>query len=97
MISAWIIGIALCLLCLWLLKNSDTEPSSYYDKPRPALRMWLVLVFALGATTPIGSLITGIIGIVVVGMAYLSDVIQWRRTKPFSESKLGKFLNKEIV
>ena len=89
---AQIVGIVLCLFNLWLLKNSETV--EYLKKSKPVLKMWMVLIIVPCMFIPLLGLALALILSIIIWLAYPCNIIKLR--KPFSETKLGKFFNKEI-
>lgn len=97
MIIAWIIGLLLSLLGIWLLKGSIKPAFVWYgrvERPeRPILRMWLLILLLIGSIIPIISILEGTSIITVWAIAtYLEE--DWEFTK--ENNKLIQFLNKPI-
>ena len=97
MITAWIIGLLLSLLGIWLLKGS-IRPASMWcgrvERPeRPILRMWLLILLLIGSMIPGVGIIEGLSIITVWAVATYVDKV-WEFTK--GDNKLLQFLNKPI-
>lgn len=88
MIIPYIIGVLLSLLCIWILKNSRSWITN-----KPVLRMWQALLLIISALIPIWNFAVGIVILIVIGIAYLTDDLEWKDSK---SSWLGSFLNKRI-
>lgn len=55
--------------------------------------MWQALLLIISALIPIWNFAVGIAILIVIVMAYLTDDLEWKDSKP---SWLGSFLNKRI-
>lgn len=96
MIVVWIIGLLLCFLGIWLLKNSRIPAYTWCGEvrpERPVLKMWVLLSLIIPAIIPIISIIEGIIVIIRWGIAVYGEG-DWKFTK--EDNKVLRFLNKPI-
>ena len=93
MIVAWLIGFLICLLDIWILKNSRTVSLWTKEDARPVLKMWMVLVLIISNVVPVVNCIVSGAILIATGIAYLVDDMQWCDSKP---SRIISFLNKDI-
>lgn len=95
MIIAWIIGLLLSLLGIWVFKNSRkiTWRNGEIIDREPVLKVWSLLLLLLPAIVPLVNIFEFIIMIV---WWYLSvyNVHDWEFVK--KDNKLIQFLNKPI-
>ena len=94
MIIAWIIGVLLCLLGIWLLKGTRRDKrDDYYRKigTEPVLKMWQLLFTIVLGLIPIMGIIIGVSLIIVWTFGICND---WEYVRP--PGRLLKFLNKPI-
>lgn len=97
MIIAWIIGLFLSLLGIYLLKGSrHSDKRNYYGQvvtpSKPILKVWSLLLLLLGAIMPIFNIGIGLF-IIVFWYNYVYIDKDWVCTKG---SKIISFLNKPI-
>lgn len=59
----------------------------------PVLRMWQALLLIISALLPMWNFVIGLSILIVIGIAYLTEDLEWKNYKP---SWLGSFLNKRI-
>ena len=86
MIIAWIIGLVLGFLGIWILKNSR-------ECGEPALKIWHALLLGGSALIPWWNIVIGLIVLISIGIVYGLYDLEWKDTKP---SKLITFLNRKI-
>lgn len=88
MITLSVIGIFLCILCIWILKNSRKNHE-------PVLKMWWVLGIGISALIPVWNLILGLSILPTIGIAYLAEELRWKTNKGVP-NKFRVFLNRTI-
>lgn len=86
MIIAWIIGLVLSLLDIWILKNSREDGE-------PTLKMLHALLLGGSALIPWWNLVIGLATLMFIGITYYSFELEWKETK---SSKFITFLNRKI-
>lgn len=60
---------------------------------KPVLRMWHALLLIISALIPIWNFVVGLSILIVTGVAYIMEDLEWKDSKP---SWLWSFLSKEI-
>lgn len=94
MITAWIIGLLLSFLGIWLLKNSRHTKSWRHSKDgEPVLKMWVLIPLVIGSIIPGLSIIEGLSVIIWWGIEICLEN-DWKFTQ--TDNKVVKFLNKPI-
>lgn len=81
----YIIGLLVCLLCIFILKNTVDNYTN-----QPILKIWILLVLIVSSLTPIFNLIIGIIILLIIILSYLAEGFKLKN------NKIGNFLNKKI-
>ena len=87
----FIIGMFLCFLSIWILKNSRTY-SDDDDELVPILKIWHVVVLTISALIPVLNAIVGVTVTILIGIAYI--LFELKMKKP--SNKLLSILNKRI-
>lgn len=97
MIVAFIIGVILTLLVIWILKGTRTVPSCSWGKPakgeEPILKVWSVLLLLLAAVIPLINIIVAVVMLIVWAIQIWCED-DWKYIRP--KGKIAKFLNKPI-
>lgn len=85
MIIAWIIGLILCIVTIYLLKHTvDYRNNSI-------LKVWHLLILLIVAIIPVINIAIGFITIVILIMHYHEQFYKFR-----GNNKIWNFLNKRI-
>ena len=94
MIIAWIIGLLLGFLGIWLLKNSRHTKSWRHPKGgEPVLKMGALILLIISTVVPILNIMLGFTVIIWWAIStYCTD--DWEFTQ--TDNKIIKFLNKPI-
>lgn len=91
---AWLIGIILCFLGIWFLKNS--RQTQRWNNPKggqPILKMWILIFLLICAVIPIVNLIAGLATIIWwIIETYGEEDLEFTK----SDNKIVQFLNKSI-
>lgn len=100
MMIAWIIGLILSLLGIYLFKGSRTpDKKDYYGKVTrpggPILKVWSLLLYLLGALVPIFNILMGIVMIIWWAIAVYGDE-DWVYSEESIANKIVQFLNKSV-
>lgn len=101
MTTAWIIGLILSFLGIYLFKGSRLPAQKgYYGqidmKPiRPVLKVWSLVLYILGALIPIFNILMGLVMIVWWAAAVYGDE-SWEYSETSVAHKVMQFLNKSI-
>lgn len=100
MITAWLIGLILSLLGIYIFKGSRIKASSKtWDKPakpeRPVLKVWSIFLFILGALVPILNIIMAIVMVVFWAICVYGEEC-WLCNENSIANKIVQFLNKPI-
>lgn len=98
MIIAWLIGLILSFLVIWLLKNSRvSEVRSFgnelIEPERPILKIWSLVLLVIGSLIPIINIIMGIIMFTIWAISVYCEK-DWKFTK--GNNRLILLLNKPV-
>lgn len=100
MITAWLIGLILSLLGIYLFKGSRLAPKRNWsgdiiEPERPVLKVWSTFLFILGALVPILNIIMAIVMVVFWAICVYGEEC-WLCNENSIANKIVQFLNKPI-
>lgn len=100
MMTAWLIGLILSFLGIYLYKGSRTQArEGTWNKPaepeRSILKVWSLLLCLLGAIVPILNIFMGLVMIVYWAIAVHGDET-WVYPETSIANKIVQFFNKSI-